>query len=178
MTNYLIKRETERLILRQWRSTDFEPFARMSASPEVMAFFPSTLTQAQSDEGARRCQSLIAQHGWGFWAVEEKASGQFIGFTGLHHTKECLPFPPTVEIGWRLAPAFWRKGYATEAAKEALHVGFEILNLNEIVSFAVVSNVKSRAVMERLGMVEEGWTFEHPEVPVGHSLREHCFYRS
>jgi len=172
-----IELETDRLLLRQWKTSDFIPFAEMNSDERVMEFFPSTLSQPQSDEMATRCQALITERGWGFWALEEKSSGKFIGFTGLHIPTYDLPFMPCVEIGWRLDPEFWGKGLVTEAADAALKIGFEQLGLDEIVSFTVLENVKSRAVMARLGMIQESDNFEHPALPVGHRLREHCLYR-
>jgi RimJ/RimL family protein N-acetyltransferase len=141
-----------------------------------MEYFPATLTRTESDVVADRCQSLIEERGWGFWAAEYKATRDFIGFVGLHTPSAELPFSPCVEVGWRLAFSQWGKGLATEAAKEALRVGFHSLGLKEIVSFAAVGNLRSRAVMERLGMRESG-TFEHPQVPAGLGLRRHCLYR-
>lgn len=173
----LIEFETERLRLRQWHDSDREPFAALNADPKVMAFFPALLTRAESDAMADRCQALIAERGWGFWAVETKATREFIGFVGLHAVAPELPFAPGVEIGWRLAVKHWGKGFATEAAGGALRVGFEQLGLPEIVSFTAVGNMRSRAVMERLGMLEAKETFEHPKIPVGHVLRTHCLYR-
>jgi len=173
----LIQLETNRLLLRQWKNSDLQPFADMNSDERVMEFFPSTLSRPQSDEMASRCQALISESGWGFWALEEKSSGNFIGFTGLHIPTYDLPFMPCVEIGWRLDPEFWGKGLVTEAANAALKVGFEQLGLQEIVSFTVLENVKSRAVMARLGMIEDSDNFQHPALPAGHRLREHCLYR-
>jgi len=172
----LIEPATARLRLRQWRSSDHAPFAQLNADPRVMEFFPSPLTREQSDALADRCGSLINERGWGLWAVELKADSSFIGFVGLHIPTAQLPFSPCTEIGWRLAFDYWGYGFATEAAQEALRIGFEVLGLEEIVSFTTVANRRSRAVMERLGMTERG-LFEHPGVPVGSSLREHCWYR-
>ena len=175
--NAPIEFETQRLLLRQWRAADREPFAALNADPIVMAHFPARLTRAESDAMADLCERLIADRGWGAWATEIKATGHFIGFVGLHIPQDDLPVSPCVEILWRLAPAHWRKGFATEAARGALHIGFEVLRLSEIVSFTVPSNTRSRAVMERLGMQMDAATFEHPGVPVGHVLRTHCNYR-
>ncbi|WP_020563613.1 GNAT family N-acetyltransferase [Methylosarcina fibrata] len=172
----LIEFETERLRLRQWKPTDREPFAMLNADSRVMEFFPSPLTRTESDAMADRCQSLISERGWGFWVAETKEASQFIGFVGLHIPVAELPFSPCIEIGWRLAFQYWGKGFATEAAKGALHVGFELLGLTEIVSFTTVQNIRSRAVMERLGMRATS-TFEHPSVPIGSPLREHCLYQ-
>lgn len=123
-----------------------------------------------------RCESMIARNGWGFWAAELRGSGEFIGFVGLNDPTAPLPFAPCTEVGWRLAFEFWGRGLATEAAREALRFGFEQLGLEEIVSFTAVSNQRSRAVMERLGMSQSG-TFEHPSVPAGSPLRLHWLYR-
>lgn len=174
---YLIGPETERLVLRQWRRADRAPFAALNADPRVMEFFPAPLGRSASDALADRLEGLIAARGWGFWAVELKGSGEFVGFVGLHEPPPDLPASPCVEIGWRLAHRAWRKGFATEGARAALRVGFEILGLSEIVSFTTVLNRRSRAVMERLGMVEDPEPFEHPALPAGSRLRTHCTYR-
>ena len=172
----LIELETERLRLRQWRLADRGPFAALNADPRVMEFFPSMLTRAESDAMADRCQLLIEERGWGFWAVECKATGEFIGYVGLNIPSAELPFSPCVEIGWRLAFCYWGKGFASEAAREALRIGFHRLGLKEIVSFAAVGNLRSRAVMERLGMRDAG-TFENPQAPEKTGLRTLCLYR-
>jgi RimJ/RimL family protein N-acetyltransferase len=171
-----IELETERLHLRQWLPADREPFAALNADPRVMAFLPTRLTRAESDALADRCQHLIEQQGWGLWATALKASDQFIGFVGLHRPSPQLPCSPCVEIGWRLAFDYWGQGLATEAARAALQVGFIDLNLPEIVSFTALGNRRSRAVMERLAMVESG-TFAHPHLPEDSPLRIHCLYR-
>lgn len=168
---------TPRLRLRQWHPDDKEPFARLNADPRVMEFFPSCLERSDSDALAERIQSLILERGWGFWAVEVLGGERFIGFVGLHIPSPNLPFSPCVEIGWRLAFDHWGKGYAPEAARAALKFGFEALNLPEIVSFTSIRNERSRAVMHKLKMRPDPNPFEHPSLPVGHVLREHCLYR-
>jgi RimJ/RimL family protein N-acetyltransferase len=173
----LIEFETERLWLRQWSASDREPFARLCADPRVMEFYPNILDRTASDAMVDRIEGLIGDRGWGLWAVELKADKQFIGYVGLHVPNYDLPCSPCVEIGWRLACEYWGKGYATEAAQAALKVGFDRLNLPEIVSFTATINRRSRAVMERLGMKLAAETFEHPLVPAGHILREHVLYR-
>jgi RimJ/RimL family protein N-acetyltransferase len=173
----LIEFDTERLRLRQWCAADREPFAELNADPKVMEFYPALLNRAESDAMANRCEALIAERGWGFWAVETKSMHEFIGFVGLHTPAPELPFSPCVEVGWRLAVRHWGKGFATEAARGALRVGFERLGLSEIVSFTSTGNIRSRAVMERLGMHGTVETFEHPNIPVGSVLRKHCLYR-
>jgi len=174
--NKLIELETSRLSLRQWRKRDFPVFASINADPTVMEYYPNTLSEEESNELAYKLQSLISERGWGFWAVEEKNGKDFIGFVGLHIPKAELPFTPCVEIGWRLDKSFWGNGYATEAAKAALNVAFEQLNLSEVYSFTSVGNARSRAVMERINMVNTSKNFEHPDIPAGHHLREHVLY--
>ena len=169
--------ETSRLRLRQWRAEDFAPFAAMNADPYVMAHFPAPLGRAESDALAERCRNLIDVQGWGFWATEIKATQEFIGFVGLNRPMAELPFSPCIEIGWRLARPFWQHGYASEAARAALAFAFDTLGLDEIVSFTSLGNQRSQAVMARLGMQRASEHFQHPALPIGHALREHCLYR-
>ncbi|SPP63473.1 GNAT family N-acetyltransferase [Nitrospira lenta] len=173
----LIEFDTERLLLRQWNDADLGPFAALNADPAVMQFYPAPLSRTESDAMANRCQSLITERGWGLWAVEKKDIHEFIGYVGLHIPASELPFSPCVEVGWRLAAEHWGKGFATEAARGALRTGFESLALPEIVSFTSIGNLRSRAVMERLGMWQTDESFEHPAIPVGSTLRKHCLYR-
>ncbi|MBB3177461.1 GNAT family N-acetyltransferase [Variovorax sp. Sphag1AA] len=171
-----IEFDTERLRLRQWRESDRAPFAALNADVGVMEFFLSPLSRAESDAMVDRVTAVIDERGWGLWAVEERASGNFIGFVGLSIPRPDLPCSPCVEVGWRLAPAFWGKGYALEAARAALCVGFERIGLQEIVSFTAALNLRSEAVMQRLGMRADG-VFENPALPEGHPLRPHKLYR-
>lgn len=168
---------TERLILRQWRPEDVLAFADMNEDTEVMRYFPGTLTREQSAAWADNCRQMLEKQGWGLWAVEVRQSARFIGFVGLHAPTIDLPFNPCVEIGWRLARQAWGQGYATEAARACLQFGFEQIGLQEIVSFTSIVNAPSSAVMQRLGMTRDADSFEHPSVPPGHILREHCVYR-
>lgn len=169
--------KTERLLLRQWREADYEPFAALNADPDVMAFYPSTQTAERSLEMAKYFQGLIAEKGWGFWAVERLSDQRFLGFVGLHEPSYDLPVTPCVEIGWRLSKDAWGKGYATEAAKAALGFAFETLKLKQVYSFTSVGNLRSRAVMEKIGMSNTHANFEHPIIPEGHPLREHVLYK-
>jgi RimJ/RimL family protein N-acetyltransferase len=143
-----------------------------------MRFFPARLTRETSDAVARRLRDKIAERGYGLWAAEERASGEFIGFIGLQPPAAQLPFSPCIEIGWRLARAYWGKGYASEGARASLRAGFAELGLDEIVSFTALHNRRSRAVMERIGMLEDAnGAFDHPSVPEGSPVRAHCLYR-
>lgn len=175
--NKPVELHTGRLRLRQWRLADRESFAALNADPRVMEYFPSILNREASDVMADRCESLISQQGWGFWALELIENSEFIGMAGLHIPSPDLPCSPCVEIGWRLAFTHWGKGYATEAARAALRFGFESLDLPEIVSFTTLGNHRSRAVMERIGMVDTGEIFQHPHVPEDSLLRPHRLYR-
>jgi len=173
----VIELKTERLLLRQWRKSDFVDFALLNADPVVMEFFPNVLSEDESNTLANKIESLIAERGWGFWAVEHISNKVFIGFVGLHEPHYELPFNPCVEIGWRLARQYWGKGYATEAGKAALEFAFNHLKLNEVYSFAVVDNMKSIAVMERLKLKNTLSNFEHPMIPENSPLREHVLYK-
>jgi RimJ/RimL family protein N-acetyltransferase len=143
-----------------------------------MEFFPGPLDRAESDALAGRIRDHLARHGFGLWAVEARGVADFIGFVGLSVPSFQAPFTPCVEIGWRLAHEHWGRGYATEAARAALAFGFRDLALEEIVSFTVPMNRRSRRVMERLGMTRSAADdFEHPALPEGHALRPHVLYR-
>lgn len=177
MSLAVIELDTPRLRLRRWRTADRQPFAALNADPKVMEFFPAPLARAESDALADRFEAAFELQGWGFWAVESKAGGDFLGFVGLAVPRADLPFSPCVEIGWRLGREHWGQGYASEAARAALNAGFEQLGLAQIVSFAVLANRRSRAVMERIGMADTGEDFDHPALAVDSPLRRHCLYR-
>ncbi len=169
---------TERLLLRRWRPEDRAPFAEMNADPRVTEHFPSPLTPAASDAMIARIEAHFEQHGFGLWAVEVPEVTSFAGFAGLFTPGFEASFTPTVEIGWRLAAAHWGRGYATEAARAALAFGFDVVRLPEIVSFTVPGNLRSRRVMEKLGMTRDpADDFDHPRVPDGSPLRRHVLYR-
>jgi len=168
---------TSRLRLRQWRESDRETFAAMNADPAVMEFFPSPLSRQSSDASIDLWQSQFSAQGWSNWAVEVLESGQFVGFVGLSISRRVLPFSPCVEVGWRLTKSSWGHGFATEGGRAALQVAFEQIGLSEVVSFTTLGNLRSRAVMARLGLRNALQDFEHPGVPEGHALRPHCLYR-
>jgi len=168
---------TGRLVLRQWRDSDLDPFAALNADPEVMRHFPGTLSREQSDDLARAIVTAIDALGWGLWAVEVQGGPEFIGFVGLAEPGFEAHFTPAVEVGWRLAREHWGHGYATEAAQAAIDFGFDELELPEIVSMTTPQNVRSRRVMERLGMTRDPCDdFDHPRIPDG-PLRRHVLYR-
>ena len=164
---------TERLELRRWRESDIGPFAELNSDPEVMRFFPSPLDGDETREFVGRIERHFAEHGFGLWAVE--IDGRFAGFTGLNHTAFDTPMGPHVEIGWRFARWAWGSGYASEAARAALEVGFD-RGLAVIYSFTTETNVRSEAVMKRIGMSRRReFDFDHPRTP-GWWGRRHIVY--
>jgi RimJ/RimL family protein N-acetyltransferase len=169
---------TERLLLRRWLARDRDAFAAMNADAEVMEHFPATLSRAQSDAALARIEACFERDGYGLWALELREEGRFIGFAGLSPVEAPLPFAPAVEVGWRLARAFWGRGLATEAAATAVTFGFAQCGLREIVSFTAVGNERSRAVMKRLGMRRDpAEDFDHPLLGEADRLRRHVLYR-
>ncbi|RAY11208.1 GNAT family N-acetyltransferase [Actinomadura craniellae] len=169
---------TPRLLLRRWHDSDRAPFAAMNADPEVMKHFPAPLTRDESNALIERIEADIETRGFGLYALEMAGTGEFIGFTGLSVPRFQAHFTPAVEIGWRLSRAAWGRGYATEAARAALEIGFTRLGLDEIVSFTTPANVRSQAVMRRIHMArDESGDFDHPQVPVDSPLRRHVLWR-
>ncbi len=165
-----VELNTERLLLRRWREADREPFARMNADPHVMEYFPAPLTRAESDALVDRIEAHFADRGWGPYAAELRATGAFVGFIGLSVPVFRAHFTPCVEIGWRLAAEHWGKGLATEGARAVLDYAFTELRLPEVVSFTTVANLRSRRVMEKLGMTHDpADEFDLPGLPKGHS---------
>jgi RimJ/RimL family protein N-acetyltransferase len=167
---------TERLIMRSWRESDLPSWAAMNADPEVRRYVGPLLTPGQAEAWVLNFQDDLDRRGFGFWALEVRASGDFIGFTGLDIVEEEMPVTG-VEIGWRLARSAWGHGYATEAARAALEYGFGILTLPEIVAITMAANLRSQAVMERIGMTRDpAEDFDDPDVEEP-SLRRHVVYR-
>jgi RimJ/RimL family protein N-acetyltransferase len=166
---------TERLIMRRWRDSDREPFAELNGDAETMEFFPSTMDRAASDAFVHRIEARFDLQGYGLWALELAATGEFIGYTGLNPMPEGVPGSGGMEVGWRLRKQFWHHGYATEAARAAVAVGFSGAGLPEIWSITAILNEPSQAVMRRLGMSEHGF-FDHPAVPVTSPIRPHVAY--
>ncbi|HXS21464.1 MAG TPA: GNAT family N-acetyltransferase [Steroidobacteraceae bacterium] len=174
----MITLDTARLRLRPWRPEDLPRFAAMNADPRVMEHFPKVLTSDESDRQAAAISDHMQKHGFGLWAVEAVDVADFVGFVGLSIPGFQAHFTPCVEIGWRLAFEHWGRGYATEAARAAVDCGFRRFGLEEIVSFTVPANWRSRGVMERLGMTRSAADdFEHPRLLPGHPLRPHVLYR-
>lgn len=169
---------TDRLRLRRWLPTDRAPFAALNADPRVVEYLPGALSREESDALVAQIEAHFDQHGFGLWAVEICNVASFAGFVGLRVLRFQAHFTPCVEIGWRLDAEYWGHRYATEGARAVLAFGFEVLGLEEIVSFTVPGNASSRRVMERIGMTHNpADDFDHPLLPDGHPLRRHVLYR-
>ena len=143
-----------------------------------MEFFPAVLTRQESDHAVERIEAHFSQHGFGLCAAELRETSTFIGFIGLAVPSFEAHFTPCVEIGWRLAAEYWGRGLATEGAQEMVRYAFNTAGLEELVSMTVPANVRSRRVMEKLGMIHNpADDFDHPNLPEGHPMRRHVLYR-
>ena len=170
---------TDRLVLRPFTEADLAPFAVLNAHPLVVESLGSSPTRAQSDAMVARFADELAREGWGLWAVEVVGGEPLVGMVGLHRVAPALPFAPAVEVAWRFHPAHWGHGYATEAAAAALDFGFGAGGLEEIVAITTTLNLRSQAVMQRIGMVRDpAADFDHPSLPQGSPLRRHVLYRA
>lgn len=173
-TNYIF--ESERLGFRRWQEEDKEPFAAMNQDPEVMQYFPDTLSKEESDLLIGRFEEHTNTKGYGIWAVERKEDGAFIGFIGLLEINMDVEFKGNTEIGWRLDKRFWKKGFAVEGANACLAYAFDNLGLNEVYSLTAVLNKPSETVMKRIGMVKAS-EFENPKIEDGNPLKKHVLYK-
>lgn len=169
---------TERLVLRRWQRSDRAPFAALNGDPRVMKHFPATLSRAESDAIIHdRIAPHFERYGFGLWAVERRSDQAFLGFTGLAKVEVPCPFEGEVEIGWRLARNAWGQGYALEAATAALAYGFGPLGLAQIFAMTIERNVRSRRLMDRLGLARmPGLDFEHPKIAPGDPTRRQIVY--
>ena len=170
--------ETERLVLRDWRDDDAAPFAALNADPRVMEFFAKRLTRTESDALMARMRRFIGDHGYGLYAVEERSTRDFIGYVGICPVMFAAAFAPATEIGWRLARGAWGSGYATEGARAVLGHAFQQHGFSELVSFTAEWNMRSRRVMEKIGMIyDPASDFLHPALPPDHKLARQVLYR-
>ena len=164
--------------MRRWQDADREPFAELNGDPRVMEYMPARLGRAESDQFIASIERGFEARGYGLWALEVSATGEFVGFTGLEVVSFEAHFTPAVEVGWRLARSAWGRGYATEAALAAVAFGFEQHGLREVVALTSELNLRSQAVMERIGMTRDpADDFDHPRCPPGDRLRAHLLYR-
>lgn len=170
--------ETERLILRGWRDDDIAPFHAMGQDPAVMRFLGPAYDRAAAGRLVAGQQALLAARGHCFWALEAKAAGGFVGFCGVQPGPADTPIAGQAEVGWRLARAYWGRGLAREAAEAAQ--AWLWINTTEPLAAAitVADNVRSRKLMERLGMTRfPDEDFDHPALAEGDPLRRHVVYR-
>ncbi len=172
----MIYLETSRLILRNWAASDLEHFCLMNAAPDVMKYFPRVLTSAETERFYQDILAEFNEYGFGLYAVEVKATKEFIGFIGFHRATFDADFTPCIEIGWRLKKEAWGQGYATEGAGACLEYGFNELGLNEVVSFTAEINHPSINVMRKIGM-KPVKTFLHPKVDQGSPLKKHVLFQ-
>jgi len=145
--------ETERLILREWEDYDLADFARMNADPVVMQYLPRTFDEKATKRHMAEFQKHFKKHGYGLYVLEERETGEFVGFTGLNHVDFEAKFTPAIELAWRLDYEFWGKGYGSEAAKGVMNHAFNDLGIDELVAFTVYDNTRTIHLMEKLGFV-------------------------
>lgn len=170
--------ETERLILREWKEDDKKVFARINNDPMIMEYFPRRLSEKDSDHLIDKFQKHFEDHEYGFYAVEMKETGEFIGFAGLQKVELDVPFKGAVEIAWRLDYGAWGQGYGSEAAAAVLDHAFNELELKEVVGYAVHDNNRAIKLMEKLGMKRDlKGDFEYPYLPEGSALGGFVLYR-
>ena len=167
---------TKRLRLRQWKEEDRALFADINIDPIVMQHFPRKFSRVESDKFIDDNTERIAKNGWGAWAIDIIDSDQFIGFVGFSHPAPWHPCTGEIDIGWRLSRQHWGYGYATEAAKYALEIGFNSFHFNDVVSFTSACNLRSISVMKKIGMLDDQTGFQHPRIDEGSPLRKHVVY--
>lgn len=161
--------ETERLVLRRFtRPQDRDAFAAICRDPEVMAWLGGLLDRTQADARVDRVEASFEAHGYGRFLVERKADGLFLGWCGIMQAHESLPVAGQPEVGWRLVREAWGQGYATEMARAVFEDGFRRVGFKEVLAFTSEHNVRSQAVMTRLGLTREPHRdFEQPGLPQG-----------
>lgn len=170
--------ETERLRLVDFTTAHSDDFAAMNADPDVMAFFPATLTHHQSAAGLQCIIAHGEEYRFSLFAVHLKSDNRFVGFTGRLHVNFDAHFTPAVEIGWRFPKSAWGQGLGPEVARACLTYGFNDLGFEEIVSFTAALNKRSIGVMEKIGMQHDAADdFDHPNLAAHDPLCRHVLYR-
>jgi RimJ/RimL family protein N-acetyltransferase len=145
--------ETERLELRRFRPDDVDGLAAVFAKPEVWQYpFGRGFTRAETEAFLATQMSHWSMARFGLWLVVERRTGSVVGFVGLSVPTFLPEVLPAVEVGWRLDPNVWGRGYATEGAAAALDEAFTTLGLSEVCSIPQADNPASVRVAERLGM--------------------------
>jgi len=170
--------ETDRLVLRTFEERDIDAMALIDQDPKVREFLLGTADREKTAAGVRKIIRHYDDHGFSLYAVELKSTHEMIGWCGLMIPSFEAHFTPAVEIGWRLSSNQWHHGYATEAATAVLKYAFENLKLKEVVSFTAAGNIKSRRVMEKIGLEHNpDDDFDHPKIEKSHPLCRHVLYR-
>jgi RimJ/RimL family protein N-acetyltransferase len=170
--------ETARTVLRAWHDEDVEEWVALGADTRVMEFMPSLVERADAERSAQRLRERLERDGYGWWVLEVKGGASFAGVVALQNVPFDAPFTPAFEVGWRLRYDQWGHGYATEAARAALGFAFDELGHGEVVALTAAINVRSQAVMRRLGMTRDPLDdFELTRLEPGHRLRPHVLYR-
>ena len=164
-----------RLGFRSWLSSDIEKLTQINKNPAVMEFFPALPTAKQTAEFIARMQKQFLEKGFCYFAVEKLEDEKFIGFIGVSEQNFESDFTPFIDIGWRLAEKEWGKGYATEGAKRCLKYAFQDLHIKKVGAICPVANVKSEAVMIKIGMVKKK-TFDHPLLELDEGLKKCVYY--
>ena len=143
--------ETDRLILRPFEEADVVGYTAVLQSPEVRRslHLPDDVGETLAWNQMASWRGQWELRGTGQWALEERATGAFVGRAGLHHPH--MPGWPGVEVGWALHPDHWGKGFAAEAGARSVAYAFEELDLDRVVSVILPENDRSMAVARRLG---------------------------
>lgn len=170
--------QTNRLIIRTWEERDLNTLYQINQDPRVMEFFPHLPDWKETQQLFDKINEHQAIHGYSLYATERKDSGEMIGFVGLLTADFPAHFTPATEIGWRLGCKHWGQGFATEAASAILEYAFVQLKLSEIVSFTAEINLRSRRVMEKIGLHHDPKDdFDHPKLAKTSPLLRHVLYR-
>ncbi len=173
MSTYIFT--SERLGFRNWKVDDVDLLYKLNSNEEVMRYFPSVQTKEQCAEFIIRMQKQFKKNKFCYFAVDLLGTEEFIGFVGISEQTYEIDFNPSVDIGWRLLPEFWGKGYATEGAKACLQYGFETIKLDKIISVAPTINIPSITVMKKVGM-QKVKLFNHPSLKAFPKLEECMLY--
>jgi len=147
---------TERLILREWDEADAQAFYAIMNTPAVMQHLGGVQTPEGWSEAFERLRHYQREHGHTFWIVEDKTSGEILGFCGLKLVNSPGAgdeLAGTPEIGWRLRESAWGQGIAKEAAIAVLDLAFGRLGYDRVIAMTIPANVDSEGLMKRLGMV-------------------------
>lgn len=168
--------ETARLAMRSWRDEDVAPFQAICSDPDVMATLGPLLDMDATKALIERVRAQETEHGHTFWALERREDARLVGWCGIIRG-DAGPVDGKAEIGWRLARVCWGAGYATEAARGAIDWAFANRPDDDVWAITWRENLRSRAVMERLGMRRHpDLDFDHPKLAEGDPLRPHVTY--